>query len=419
MFKKTSMKVVLVLAMLISVFSFTDSTSGQANDPACRNLAECREREQETRESIAGMLEEEGELSGEIAILQAEISRYRTDIAELESEIGIIEFNLENIRLHIIEIADEIYENIELLEQTEREIEILLDEISARMRIAQRANHRNSFLVMITEADSFMDLIRYARTFSRMAEDDAESMENLARLIDQQEHLLLVLEEQHETAQARRDQHETGLAILENERSNLRVLQLALIEQEAVMQDQLYRLYEDILNEERILADLEEAQEILRRTPPPPVITHATPGMPQTPNASGLAHPMPGAIVTDEFGTRGGGHRGIDLVVPGNTSAPILAAAHGVVIANAWEGGFGHYIIISHNINGERVDTLYAHFRYASPLGVGTVVSQGDFVGTKGSTGISSGPHLHFEVHPGGITWGRGRGVNPRLWINF
>ena len=77
----------------------------------------------------------------------------------------------------------------------------------------------------------------------------------------------------------------------------------------------------------------------------------------------------------------------------------------------------GWWVIISHNINGQRVDTVYSHLRYSPPVSVGDVVSQGDVIGTKGSTGHSTGPHLHFEVHPGGFCWGCA--VNPTGWINF
>jgi len=127
---------------------------------------------------------------------------------------------------------------------------------------------------------------------------------------------------------------------------------------------------------------------------------------------------MPGARATSEFGPRWGRHHaGIDLVVSGNPSAPVLAAATGTVTINQWHNSLGWYVVISHNINGQRVDTLYAHLRYQPSVGVGTVVSQGQRVGTKGNTGQSFGAHLHFEVHPGGWAWGNS--VNPRLWINF
>ena len=144
----------------------------------------------------------------------------------------------------------------------------------------------------------------------------------------------------------------------------------------------------------------------------------------QIPNIYGLAHPMPNAVVTSEFGPRWGTHHaGIDLVVNGNARANILAAASGVVTLSGWHDSMGNWVIISHNINGQRVDTVYAHLRYSPPVRVGQVVLQGDVIGVKGNTGHSFGAHLHFEVHPGGWhpdthSW-QNRGVNPRDWIDF
>lgn len=107
-------------------------------------------------------------------------------------------------------------------------------------------------------------------------------------------------------------------------------------------------------------------------------------------------------------------HWGIDWAAPG--TPPILAAASGTIIQNSYNaGGWGWYVVISHNIDGQRVDTLYAHFLYQSPLAEGEVVSQGQYIGTQGNTGWSFGAHLHFEVHPGGF-W-PGNAVNPRYWI--
>jgi LysM repeat protein len=88
-------------------------------------------------------------------------------------------------------------------------------------------------------------------------------------------------------------------------------------------------------------------------------------------------------------------HRGVDIGAP--TGTPIYASASGAVLIarNGWNGGYGNMAIIQHP-NGTR--TLYAHM---SRLGTttGTQISQGEILGYVGSTGRSTGPHLHFEVH--------------------
>jgi hypothetical protein len=95
-------------------------------------------------------------------------------------------------------------------------------------------------------------------------------------------------------------------------------------------------------------------------------------------------------------------HRGIDFV-PGN-GAPTYAIAPGTVTQSEFSGGYGQHVYIEHQINGQSVLTVYAHLqRDSSPLRVGDQVSVGDFVGLVGSTGTSTGAHLHFEVRIDGV----------------
>ena len=90
-------------------------------------------------------------------------------------------------------------------------------------------------------------------------------------------------------------------------------------------------------------------------------------------------------------------HPGIDIGA--EMGAPIHAAASGRVILAGYSGGYGNLIVIDH---GNGLATAYAH---QSRLGasVGQEVSQGDVIGYVGSTGFSTGPHLHFEVRVNGL----------------
>jgi len=89
------------------------------------------------------------------------------------------------------------------------------------------------------------------------------------------------------------------------------------------------------------------------------------------------------------------GHNAVDLAAPEGTS--IMAAAEGEVIivkSGGWNGGYGNYVVIKHP-NGTQ--TLYAH-NSKNNVSVGQYVSQGEVIGFIGSTGKSTGPHVHFEV---------------------
>jgi murein DD-endopeptidase MepM/ murein hydrolase activator NlpD len=115
-----------------------------------------------------------------------------------------------------------------------------------------------------------------------------------------------------------------------------------------------------------------------------------------------LTDPKPDSRISSPFGTRryygrssgGGFHNGIDY--EGKVGEPILAAADGVINHQDWYFQYGRTVKISHADNFE---TLYAHMsRFESGLAPGSRVRKGDVIGYVGSTGRSTGPHLHFSV---------------------
>ncbi len=92
-------------------------------------------------------------------------------------------------------------------------------------------------------------------------------------------------------------------------------------------------------------------------------------------------------------------HKGVDFRAP--TGTPIPAAGAGRVIARSYNKGHGNYVKIRHNGSFE---TLYAHMsRFAKNVKVGTNVKQGQIIGYAGSTGMSTGPHLHYEIIKNGV----------------
>jgi murein DD-endopeptidase MepM/ murein hydrolase activator NlpD len=125
-------------------------------------------------------------------------------------------------------------------------------------------------------------------------------------------------------------------------------------------------------------------------------------------------HPMPGAATTSCYGWRWGAmHAGVDLAGPNGT--PIRTVGAGTVTDAGWVfGGYGISVVIDHH-NG-----VYTHYAHMSDVAVspGQSVSPGQTIGYEGSTGDSTGPHLHFEVHQGmwnqiePTSWMRDRGVS-------
>jgi murein DD-endopeptidase MepM/ murein hydrolase activator NlpD len=165
--------------------------------------------------------------------------------------------------------------------------------------------------------------------------------------------------------------------------------------------------------------DLQILAPIARRTiiprlpnldlPPLPGADRLLPGDSTTPALTqGFTWPAQG-VFTSGYGYRWGRmHRGIDIAGPVGT--PIVAAAEGVVVTAGWNsGGFGNLVEVRH-ADGSK--TLYAHSNRIL-VRVGQQVAQGEQIAEMGSTGRSTGPHLHFEIHP------TGRGAtNPMVFLS-
>lgn len=112
--------------------------------------------------------------------------------------------------------------------------------------------------------------------------------------------------------------------------------------------------------------------------------------------------PVPGFTYISSYWGDGRNHKGIDIAGAGIYGAPIVASADGiVVISNSgnYGGGYGNYVMLDH---GSYYGTLYAHMSEVI-VSEGQSVKQGDVIGYVGSTGDSTGPHLHFEVIVDGV----------------
>lgn len=139
-------------------------------------------------------------------------------------------------------------------------------------------------------------------------------------------------------------------------------------------------------------------------------------GATQAPAGFRLQHPLKGAHVSSGFGSvsairNNRPHGGTDLAKP--QGSQIQAAAPGKVVQVAMDAdGYGNYVTIDH---GNGWFTRYAHMVKQSPLEVGDTVAAGQAVGKVGSTGNSTGPHLHFEVLKGGTDAGNRVDAAPYL----
>lgn len=209
----------------------------------------------------------------------------------------------------------------------------------------------------------------------------------------------LALQNQAEAQQRARNQ----LAMLADERSNLvsvaatqrRTVATQVAQMEDLSSAEESQLEALIVERQREIAAQEEAARRAAGIAGGPIAPSAgAPGV--------LAWPVTGTI-TSPFGYRrspfGGGmefHQGLDIAAPMGTT--ITAAAAGTVISAGWYGGYGNYILIDH---GGGMATGYGHCSQIF-VQVGQKVQKGQAIGAVGSTGMSTGPHVHFEVRLNG-----------------
>lgn len=115
--------------------------------------------------------------------------------------------------------------------------------------------------------------------------------------------------------------------------------------------------------------------------------------------------PIPYARLTSNFGTRKHPvlgrtrmHKGVDYAA--RTGTPIMAAGDARVVSAGWQGGYGNAVVLDH---GRGYSTLYGHMSRIGKIRPGQRIAQGTVIGYVGSTGMSTGPHLHYEFRVNGV----------------
>lgn len=159
----------------------------------------------------------------------------------------------------------------------------------------------------------------------------------------------------------------------------------------------------DLVSSEEVISKLYEKKQTTVKVAQKSGTVKAATGVNSTSKKISLGmsiiKPVSGSV-TSRFGSRWGRtHKGIDIGAPKGTSVKAVASGTVTVSSNGYNGGYGNYIIISH---GNGVETVYGHCSalYAK---VGQQVSQGQSIAAVGSTGRSTGNHLHFEIRVNGV----------------
>lgn len=346
--------------------------------------------------------QQEGVLTSQLSAVVSELKAAQSAVDEAQGSLDLLEAELASEQERLETLTTLLEQQTRRLELLEAEYERAVGILEARVR-AIYIEESPDLLSFLVSASSFDDLIDNYEFLSRIGLQDRR----VARQVETAKNR--AAEERRATANTRRltaatvsvisartEEARTVRDHLASSRDTLasaRVLkQSALANARETREEYLEEVEALAAQSAALAAAIQNAQ--------------ATAGSTGTGvSDAGFLWPVNGSVVSG-FGMRWGRlHEGIDITAP--TGTPIWAAAAGTVIHAGWLGGYGNLVVIDH---GNGLATAYAHASVIL-VAVGQEVAQGETVALVGSTGNSSGPHLHFEVRVNGIA------VDPLLYL--
>jgi murein DD-endopeptidase MepM/ murein hydrolase activator NlpD len=352
---------------------------------------------------IASSKAQEGVLTSQLSAVVAELEDAQAAVDTAQASVSTLEAELSAAQARLDELTALLARQTRRLERLQTEYAKAVGILEARVRAAY-IDEPPDVLAFLVSASSFDEIIDSVELVSRIGAQDrriarqvekarvAAAAERKATIGTRrlQAATVSVIGSRTEEARVARDQlagDRDRLATVEN-------LKTSALSNTRETREEYLREVEALAAESSALAaQIRDAQEGAGST-----------GTGQA-SAAGFIWPCDGVVVSG-FGMRWGRmHEGIDIGCAYGT--PNRAAASGTVIYSGWLGGYGNLVVVDH---GNGLSTAYAH---ASSLlvGVGQSVSQGETVSLVGSTGNSSGPHLHFEVRV------NGQAVDPLLYL--
>jgi murein DD-endopeptidase MepM/ murein hydrolase activator NlpD len=390
----------MVRALLIVAAALVLAVPASADDMADRKRA-LDARIAQLQGRIADANRKETVLTGEIAAVTSKIRALQDDVDRAQARVSTVEAELVVYKNRLARLSQLLELQTQKLKLLTAQHRIAEERLSRRLVAIYQSDTPDAVEVVLTAAsladvldqlDYIRDVGRQDRTIAgdvraarvamrrtraRTAKTRAELAETTAaverRVVEQRVVRDRLVADQNALAAARADKDRVLTSVRSREaqdREHVENLQRESAEVGA-----------------RIRAA--QARAASRSSAGPPAVAGS-------PSSSGLIWPTSGTV-TSGFGWRWGRmHEGIDIAAP--TGTPIAAAAGGTVIYAGWMGGYGNLVVIDH---GGGLATAYGH-QSSIAVGSGSYVSQGQTIGYVGSTGHSTGPHLHFEVRVNG-----------------
>ncbi|MBR6071114.1 MAG: peptidoglycan DD-metalloendopeptidase family protein [Ruminococcus sp.] len=414
------------------------AVTDRCQDASAKTIQEIQEERKANNEKIAALQSEIDALEGDKNSEQAYQESLNEQIGYIQNNIDLLNQELDTIALDI----DATQGNIVLLDEDitaqQEEIDRNIELFKQRL-CAMYVSSNESSAGVVLGSDSFYDMMSRVQMINRIAEYDDKLIEEILGEIDTLEQsksemeteklsLEMKLEEQEKrklekadevaalTTQLMKTQSEIDrLALaqqdLERDKAEIEADNAELAAEQAEIEAEIARQQAIIAEQQRQAAIAQAQQSGYTSSYTGPMTYEVAAG------ASGFAWPVPGhSGISSYYGYRWNTlHGGIDISDGGIMGAPVVASKSGTVtrMNNSCShnygkssscgcgGGYGNYVVISHD---GTYSTLYGHLTSAA-VSVGDYVNQGDVIGYVGSTGWSTGEHLHFEVYVNGTRY--------------
>ncbi len=337
-----------------------------------KQQADIKSRLSTIRERAASAQEELDTINSLVANLQSQVDTINESIEATEAEISALEAEIE-VREEKI---DENYYNFK-----------------QRLRAMYMSGDITGGLEVLLSTENYDDLLTRMYYIEKMAEHDQAIVDAIT--IDK-----ATFEDQMSTVEAKR-------TALDEQRVTLNAKKTELDDEKKKAEDLLAEIEKDQKALEEEQKKIDQKMVVAKAQLDALIAAESKKDVGSSYVGGGFKWPTPGyGHITSPYGMRWGKlHKGIDIGAP--TGAKTVASNQGKVITSAYNSSYGNYVIINH---GGGYMTVYAHFSKRL-VSVGQYVAKGQTVGLVGSTGHSTGPHLHFEIRV------NGKAVNPRKYV--
>ena len=389
--------VVIGVAATVQMTSAAEKNSAKKSEnTSTTSLKEAQKEKAALEKALEKAKQTINELKESKGDVQAKVNDLNAQLMNISSRITALENQLAQKNQELTEKKDQIEETKDQLEDAKKQEEQQYADMKVRIQFMYE-NAQESYFEALFSSESFSDFLNSAEYIMQIQEYDRKKLGEYQETVAYIDGVEKQLEEDYATLEEMKKEVEQEKASVEQEKASVATLmkkretELAGIEGniDSAQNDADYYAAE-IQAQEEIIAEIKRIEA-----------EKAAAGKQDNPYTGGVfTWPCPSSTrVTSDYGTRvspmGGAssnHKGIDIGASGG--AAIVAAADGTVTTAAYSSAAGNYVMIDH---GGGLYTVYMH---ASALLVspGQTVSAGQTIAQVGSTGISTGNHLHFGV---------------------